>query len=266
MSSKHSKRDGGHHSKSGKAATPTPPPLIFGPDSYNLTEGDQIPQPFFEKVIHRAYIEFFSVSTEGMTLNEASRVKNHAIWKFDFTTPYGDYRGARLSMDVNFDIASSPSESGASFKPGGMMVKPVMYTERSTSSARTIEIPCATGLLLGYVTFHLMNNRLHEFSFVNINDRYYGCRDWMTQSLLLLGQVNYTGSAIIRAWPQDNPPMPANDAYEALGMRYRVVPPRGEAHGCPIDLGHFLEYNRVIMDCMPYQGTVKAAALCERVP
>ncbi|KAI0832946.1 hypothetical protein F5Y06DRAFT_186084 [Hypoxylon sp. FL0890] len=70
MSSKHSKHHGGHHSKSRKAATPTPPPLIFGPDGYNLTEGNQIPQQFFEKVIHRAYIEFLSVSTEGMTLDD----------------------------------------------------------------------------------------------------------------------------------------------------------------------------------------------------
>lgn len=59
---------------------------------------------------------------------------------------------------------------------------------------------------------------------------------------------------------------PADDAYEALGMRYSVVPPRGEAHGCPIDQGHFLGYNRDITDFMPYQGTVKAAALCERAP
>jgi hypothetical protein len=131
-------------------------------------------------VIHRAYIEFLSVSTDGLTLDQASRVKNHAIWKFDFTTAYGEYVGARLSMDVNFDLASSPSESGASYKPGGMMVKPVRYAERSNSSARTIEIPFAEDVRLSYVIYHLTEeNRLHEFSFVNIDDRYYGCRDWM---------------------------------------------------------------------------------------
>lgn len=56
MSSKHSKHHKGHHSKSREAAT-SMPELIFEPEGYNLTEGHQIPEQFYEKVIHRAYIE-----------------------------------------------------------------------------------------------------------------------------------------------------------------------------------------------------------------
>jgi hypothetical protein len=162
----------------GSAKQPT---LSFSPDGYDVTNGvSQIPMEFLEMRCARLYIEFLRVSTDGMTVEQRNRAKNHVIFKIDFEVSYNRYAGVRISMEPNWDVASSPSENGEHReKPGRMFVKPVPYEGVSRSTARTIEIPLAQDVLLYYLLGAIMNSGVHDFSFATINDRYFGCRDFM---------------------------------------------------------------------------------------
>lgn len=148
--------------------------LNFPSEGYNLTENPQVlPQILLRSECAKVFVEFLQIS-------QTATAKNHVILKVDFKTPCEDYEGARLSMDVEFELGSTGSDdSQPGLKPGKMLVKPVPYTLSSTSSARTFQIRVHPNLPFGYIVNTLLHYGLHDFYFTNIDDRYYGCRDFV---------------------------------------------------------------------------------------
>jgi len=149
-------------------------PLDFPSEGYNLTEDPEVlPENLLRTECLKVFVEF--LQTSG-----AANAKNHVILKIDFKTVCEGYRGTRISMDVKFDLGSTGSDdSEPGRKPGKMLVKPVIYTGVSASSARTFQISVHPNLPLSYIIDTLLHHRLHDFYFTNINARYYGCRDFM---------------------------------------------------------------------------------------
>ena len=120
------------------------PRLEYGPDGYDITNGELncVPHQFLTSRIWAVYVEFLKVSTIGMTVEHRQNAKNHAILKIDFETayaPYGRrYLGTRLSMEPDWERESTGSSSSRgghtpSYKPGRLLMKPVVYPGRSLS-------------------------------------------------------------------------------------------------------------------------------------
>lgn len=73
--------------------------------------------------------------------------------------------------------------------------------------------------------------------------------------------AGYVSSQIIDTIPLT--PLYVEDAFSALGMRFRVSDGQGSA--CPIDRGSFEQYPRVEKGYMPYVGTQAAANLANQL-
>lgn len=147
---------------------------------YDITESLVfLPRNFMDQFCENVFIEFLTVSTDGRPVTQTNLAKNHVIFKIDFSSEALGFEAVRLSMDVNFDLASSDSNGSASFKPGRLNLKPVTYKNVSRSSSRTFQLPLGENLRFGQILQVIYENSLHSFSFVNIGDRYYGCRDFM---------------------------------------------------------------------------------------
>ncbi|RFU34103.1 hypothetical protein B7463_g2211, partial [Scytalidium lignicola] len=185
--------------------------LSFQQEGYNITENmNALPQSLQNIICTKMFIEFLGVTSAGAQVVN-NNAKNHAIIKVDFQTATGGYRGARISMEVDFDLASTGSDGAEpSYKPGKMLVR-----------------PCVTSA------------NMHRFYFVNIDDKYFGCRDFITQAFYQMQQYTYVNPRIILSIPA-TPQMPIDNAFEAL------------------DKGHFDYHVRVEAPNMPYAGSQKA--------
>ena len=153
------------------------------PDGFDLTEDPLIlPDILVHATCTKLYVEPLRADTTGLTVSDQINTANHYIIKVDFQERVGDgYLGARLSMEVNWDIGSTgPEGQEPSRKPGKFIVKPVRYLFASNSTPRAFELGFYEGTPLGYLIHVIVyNNHLHLFNFTNIGDQYYGCRDWV---------------------------------------------------------------------------------------
>ena len=67
------------------------------------TELHNAPQALLEMTCSRFYIEFLGVGSEGLSVAQAARIKNHATFKVDFNGVCNGAVGARISMEVDSD-------------------------------------------------------------------------------------------------------------------------------------------------------------------
>ncbi|KAL7623751.1 hypothetical protein AAE478_005304 [Parahypoxylon ruwenzoriense] len=208
-------------------------------------------ESLLDKVVAKFYVEFFKVATDGTSVGDNANSTNHAVLKVDFGENLGNYKGARISMDINFEASSTGSDGGEpSYKPGELILKPVSYISVSNRSARTCETTIKQGVRLGEIMECISSQGLNDFSFVTINDRYYGCRDFMK------GLIN---PGIIWSFP-NTPELPKGivSVFETLGMRFS-----DKAYSaCPVDKGRFHSYTRIEnSEQLPYLGSEKAAQI-----
>ncbi|TRX99103.1 hypothetical protein FHL15_000445 [Xylaria flabelliformis] len=156
------------------------PPLAFGPDGYSLTVDGRgsVPKMFREMRIGSIYVEFLRLDSSDTPARLRNLLKNHAIIKVDFTFPYGNtendrYDGARINLQTKVEISDGP------YQPGELFVKPARYPAASYSTARTCRIDLQQNITLDHLLWVIESNNLQYFSFVVLNHKYYGCRDFV---------------------------------------------------------------------------------------
>ncbi|KMQ42789.1 hypothetical protein A7C99_4949 [Trichophyton rubrum] len=177
-----------------------------------LTTDGVIPQALFSAEIGTFYMEFLKMSIIDRTPEEIAKLKNHAILKLDFKAPY----------------------DGTSF-----------------SSLCTAVITLKQRITLGHIIRAITDNHLHHFYFCTVDEKYYGCRDFVTQAIAQLVRYNYIYPDIGSHFPQQQP-LPSNNLYQLLGHRF--LTPGGTPSPCPVDKGWFRYYDRVLSDEMRYNA------------
>lgn len=157
-----------------------PPPSQAGWDvtEYGWFEGGKVPQAFLENQIQKVFVEFLRVG-------DNPQAKNHVAFKIDFEPGPdghwpGDYKGVRLHMEVD-DGVETKNYNGAPYQPGTLLMKPVEYPDKSNNSVRTFQLHRGHYTLkLRDILYLIVNHyQLGLFYFQILNDRYYGCRDFM---------------------------------------------------------------------------------------
>ncbi|WEW61238.1 hypothetical protein PRK78_006728 [Emydomyces testavorans] len=237
-------------------------PLVFEPEGYNITEYGTciLPPALLHAICRTFYVEFLQVKTDGMTVAEAMATKNHAIIKLDFENGVDIYRGARILMNVDFEIASDEDNvSEPRYRPGKLLLKPVTYPYPSTNSARTFRIGLAPNTTVGNLLDALLRQHMQFFHFIAINDKYYGCRDFITQAICRMASCGYIHPHITGSAPAV-PQLPINNVYDALGIRFNAINPMVLAV-YPVDKGDFTYYTRDEQPGMPYAGSQRARQL-----
>ncbi|KAI1740859.1 hypothetical protein F4680DRAFT_447711 [Xylaria scruposa] len=207
------------------------PLLAFGTDGYSFTNYGRgsIPQMFRDMKIGRIYVEFLRMDSRDTPAQLRNLFKNHAIIKVDFTFPYGNteqdsYDGARINLLANVEL------SDGSYQPGELFVKPARYPAASYSTARTFRIDLQEDITLDHLLWVIENNNLQYFSFVVLDHKYYGCRDFVDPEL----------------------PQGVTNICQAIGYRY-MSHPIGTPYVHPIEKGHFDYYERIETPDMPYE-------------
>ncbi|OAA58913.1 hypothetical protein SPI_06115 [Niveomyces insectorum RCEF 264] len=205
------------------------------------------------------YVEFLAVTTDGIPIDPNRNPKNHAIFKMDIEHPENKYQGVRVSQEVDLNYASDESEGGKSYQPGMMEVRLVNYTQASNSSLRTDKLLLAGQgpLTLDHILGTFEKYRLQDFSFVTLNDRYFGC------PIYTLTMDGITDGSIVDT--KSGTPTPMANIFDALGMRYSLDPP-GEPHTYPIDKGTFTAWRCQEAASMPYAGSRRAVELKASFP
>ncbi|KAK2816753.1 hypothetical protein FQN49_008019 [Arthroderma sp. PD_2] len=220
--------------------------------SYNVTEygPGAVPAALYNTECSSLYIEFLRMNADGHTPQEAAKLKNHAIFKADFPRRTENCDGVRLSMEVDFGLGSNTSDGGSSRKPGELLIEPVRYEGRSFSSACTVNIPLRQRITLGHLIHAIAANNLQHFYFCTVNQKYYGCRDFVAQATAQLFRYGYIGLDIVSHSPSQVV-LPSRNIYHLLGLRF---PPMGNPTVCPIDKGWFNGYSRVVVGEMRYKA------------
>ncbi|KAI0866665.1 hypothetical protein F4860DRAFT_509061 [Xylaria cubensis] len=230
------------------------PPLAFGPDGYSLTVDGRgsVPKLFRDMRIGSIYVEFLRLDSRDTPARLRNLLKNHAIIKVDFTSPYGNtehdrYDGARIHLETKVEISDGP------YQPGELFVKPARYPAASYSTARTCRIDLQANITLDHLLWVIESNNLQYFSFVVLNQKYYGCRDFVTQLVYQLYLQGYTTGRILDSVPVD-PELPPgiNNICQAIGYRY-MSHPVGTPYVFPIERGHFDYYERIETPDMRYE-------------
>lgn len=155
----------------------------------DITPGlGNVPAQLLNMPCSRFYIEFLRVSSEGLSVAQTTRIKNHATFKVDFSetirmptrTVTRMIFGTRINMEVDTTSESIGSQNRTNrFSPGDLFLDLREYPGESNSTCRTIELPLAQGIKLGHLLEAFMRYGVHHFSFNCINGKYYGCRDFM---------------------------------------------------------------------------------------
>lgn len=171
LSVRKQKKSGSTKSASNKGgSSKKPPKLKFEKDGYAVIDMSEMPIELKGMRCCRLFIEFLRVTNSQLRIP-----KNHCVFKVDFATDYDEYKGVRISMEPNWDLASDDY-----YKQGRLLVKPVRYAHESNSTARSIELALqAEETRLYDLLLAFMSCGVHMFSFAEIEERYYGCRDFM---------------------------------------------------------------------------------------
>lgn len=128
-----------------------------------------------------------SIHVEFLRISKAENSKNHAIIKVDFSHDIGteidgeSCYGARISMEVDPDKEyPDPEESNQPrYNPGILWVKPLRYELGPESSLRTLRVRITRDIEFVDIMTSLVGLNLHRFDFTIVEDKYYGCRDYM---------------------------------------------------------------------------------------
>ncbi|KAF3480162.1 uncharacterized protein GIQ15_05509 [Arthroderma uncinatum] len=226
----------------------TVPKEGFSVGTYGL---QAIPPEIYSPECSTIAIEFLKFDSSSLTQQETAKLKNHAAFKIDFVTPSHGYDGARVSTKIDYEIASIHSAGGGSSKLGDLRVKPVAYADPSNRSACTMNIPLLQRITLGQLVRILTDNNLHRFYFRNINEKYYGSRDFITQAVVRLECYKCIRPEVTSHTPFQVT-LPTRNVYRLLGLRFPVL--GGNPVPCSIDKGFFEGYTRVVTGDMPYKA------------
>ncbi|KAI0549368.1 hypothetical protein F4679DRAFT_584712 [Xylaria curta] len=230
------------------------PLLAFGPDGYSFTNDGRgsIPKMFRDMKIGSMYVEFLRMDSVNTPAQLRNLLKNHAIIKVDFTSPYGStsqnsYDGARINLEAKVQLSDGP------YQPSELFVKPARYPAESYSTARTFRIDLQEDITLDHLLWVIESNNLQYFSFVVLDHKYYGCRDFVTQLMCQLYQQGYTTGTILDTIPRyPELPQGVTNICQALGYRY-MSHPIGTPYVRLIERGHFDYYERIETADMPYE-------------
>ncbi|KAK2736846.1 hypothetical protein FQN57_000526 [Myotisia sp. PD_48] len=220
-------------------------------DGYEVFTGvTDLPSNLQAATCKKLFIELLNTTRTSDPLEEKKKAKNHAIMRIEFTTVVGDIKGVRVSMDVDDKVVSDASTSTSPASKGGVLhVKPIKYTTASRSSLFTGEIAIKVpNLTLGQFVTALTSQKLQNFSFyVNANQAYFGCRDFMSQAFYQLAiqqKIENKIKAVVHGAGLFSIPTPINDI---LGNR--IIPNATgtgtEKAPTPIGKGKFATYKRV---------------------
>ena len=146
---------------------------------YNVSRDGMhvMPKELLKMEIQEIWVEFLGVSPK-------KKAKNHAVIRVLFARNYQDKVGVRIDMDVNADEDYDEEGDQASlYKPGMLLVKTIKYIEVSRSSNMSSQLKLIQdqnkSFRLKDLFTTLEKARLLEFDFVEIDERYYGCRDYV---------------------------------------------------------------------------------------
>lgn len=155
---------------------------------YNLSENRKaLPQSFLQTVCSKLYVELLKTTTpeqgqhgeEGIA--EKKQAANHAVFKIIFADKCETYEGMRLEVYVNFKYQSEgESIDGRQviFQCGDFIASPSLSSNPSSKSLWTCSLPIHPWKV-GDVLMLLFDHAASEFQFVCIDNKYFGCRDWM---------------------------------------------------------------------------------------
>ncbi|GAW16148.1 hypothetical protein ANO14919_055710 [Xylariales sp. No.14919] len=140
-----------------------------------------IPDCLRHQEVSNVYVEFLQTASEGTPVEEANMAANHCVIKADFFPGRCSFGGVRLNMSVvyrNGEPVDSPQD-GPTCVLGEFIVKAVTLIGVSRRTARTCQIDFMQGLTLDDLLSQIETKGLHHFCFVEIDEKYFGCRDFM---------------------------------------------------------------------------------------
>ncbi|KFG86095.1 hypothetical protein MANI_114246 [Metarhizium anisopliae] len=156
--------------------------------SYNLSEDrNALPQSLLNTVCSKLYVELLKTTTpeQGQhgeeDIAEKKQAANHAVFKIIFADKWGNYEGMRLEVHVCLEYQSEEESIDGRqviFQYGEFIASPSLSSNPSSNSLWTCSLPihpCNVGDILKLL-FHYDAS---EFQFVCIDNKYFGCRDWM---------------------------------------------------------------------------------------
>ncbi|KHO01886.1 uncharacterized protein MAM_00887 [Metarhizium album ARSEF 1941] len=241
--------------------------LVYLEEGYNLTENPYaLPEKFMReaKCLH-LFVEFLKTTTEQQPVQEKKKAANHAVFKLVFEKNYEDFAGLRLEMAVNYNYKSKSETSSngpVKYKSGYLCAKPTLFSRPSSKTASTCELAIARNWPVGSVIRLLLHFQMSHFDFVNLQDRYFGCRDFVSQAIHVLHKQGFILSCNISR-VLSGPSLPVTGIYDALGLRFAH---RGRVLMCPIDKGRFTVYQRHESSAIPYKGSHRAHQLAAFIP
>lgn len=156
---------------------------------YNLSEKrSELPDTFLQTVCSELYVELLNTTRpeqgeqgeEGLA--EKKQAANHAAFKIIFADECETFKGMRLEVYVSFeDESESGSIDGRQviFQWGDLIARRSRSSDPSSKSLWTCSLPIDRSWTVGAVIELLFETKASRFQFVCINNKYFGCRDWM---------------------------------------------------------------------------------------
>ncbi|KAK2597389.1 hypothetical protein QQS21_006013 [Conoideocrella luteorostrata] len=239
--------------------------ISYNEDGYNLTDNPYaLPEKFMDEVVcSELFVEFLKTTSTGQPVEEKKNASNHVVFKLIFKSPRDGFLGLRLEMAVDYKYKSKcETIAGRSikFKSGYLCAKPSATGRTSTKSALTCKLDIAPNWSVGAIIRTLLHYQMSSFDFVNVQDKYFGCRDFTSQAIMVMISHGFIISDQISLLC--GPSLPVGSIYDALGLRITY---HGVVHVCPIDKGRFISYQRQDWAGLPYEGSYRANQLAELI-
>jgi hypothetical protein len=134
--------------------------------SYNVVD---VPKDLKTRNLAEFRVEFLTCSSKDLQ----SKKKSHVVFAVSFLKPAEDVQAVEISMDLH------DAETGA----GQLNVKTRSYAEESEEACRFFSFEFRPAHLLILTLGDLLNVvtelNLHDFSFIDKEGVYVGCRDFM---------------------------------------------------------------------------------------
>lgn len=156
---------------------------------YNLSENfEEFPDEFLDTVCFGLFVELLNTTRpaqgqqDQQALAEKKQAANHAVFKIIFADECETYKGMRLEVYVSMEYASEEESIDgrqAIFLCGDIIAKPSPSSGPSSKSLWTCSLPINRNWEVRRVLKLLSDTKASEFQFVSIDNKYFGCRDWM---------------------------------------------------------------------------------------
>lgn len=170
----------------------------MAPSGYNITERNpDFPNSYLDVKCRTLYVELLDLPAGRGT------GAHHAVFNIIFEGQHLGNRSMRIHMTPNYEsdeIATAPE----GYIPGYLSVMPFTVAEPSAQSLLTYQLRTTPGWDLGNIIEVLYNARMESFYFAVIDDRYYGCRDWLlvhhpfSSSIILIFQTAHSAFCFSR--------------------------------------------------------------------